>query len=260
MNKTTDNSLQPEEFEILAADYRLTRDSSPNRTFSIPYADLLDSEKSLAYFRGVKGIFETDSELAAVSLFAKRYAFLVVAPGLYAMSCLNKGLNLALENGWIESSYRGQAWLPKARLLDLQVSVPGEGQRSEWRDRVIETMFAGNLSRVWTAMSKAAGISKALLWENTAIYVYWLYEKKFTEEGVSPEQKRRMEEDYRYLLYDAPPRLFGEPRNPIKKFNSPKVIKAESDSPIRMRKTCCLYYLTSDTPHDYCSTCPKRNR
>lgn len=259
MKKTADSLLQPEEYDILAADYRLTRDSSTDRSFSIPFADLLDPEKSLAYFRGVSGIFETDSELATVSLFAKRYAFLVVASGLYAMSAFNKGLNLTLENGWIESTYQGQAWLPKARLLDLQASEPGEGQRSEWRDRVIETMFAGNLSRVWNAVSNAAGISKALLWENTAIYVYWLYEKKFAE-GASPEQKRRMEEDYRYLLYDAPPRLFGEPRNPIKKFNSPKVLTAESDNPIRMRKTCCFYYLTSDTPHDYCSTCPKRNR
>lgn len=259
MKKTIATSLRPEEFNILAADYRLTRDSSPDRTFSVPFVDLLDREKSLAYFRGVSGIFETDSELATVSLFAKRYAFLVIASGLYAMSRFNKGLNLALENGWIESSYQGQVWLPKARLLDLQASEPWAGQRSEWRDQVIERMFAGNLSRVWNAVSKAAGISKALLWENTAIYVYWLYEKKFAE-GASPEQKQRMEEDYRYLLHDAPPRLFGEPRNPIKQFNSPKVSTAESDNPIRMRKTCCFYYLTSDTPHDYCSTCPKRNR
>lgn len=256
-NNTTTTWLEPDQFQALAADYRLTREASADRAFSIPFSDLLDPEQSLNYFRGVSGIFKTDSQTAAVSLFAKRYAFLVIAANLYAMSRFNKGLNLELANGWIESSYQGEAWLPKARLNDWQVSEPSGMQREEWRDEVLERMFAGNLSRVWTAVSQTVKISKAVLWENTAIYVYWLYEKKFAE-GADPEQKRRMEEDYRYLLHDAPPRIFGESRNPLKQFDSPKVLRSGYEKPLRVRKTCCLYYITSDEPADYCSTCPKR--
>lgn len=256
-NNATATWLEPEEFQVLADEYRLTREPSADRTFSIPFTDLLNPERSEAYFRGVSGIFKTDSQSAAVSLFAKRYAFLVIASNLYAMSCFNKGLNLELENGWIESCYQGQAWLPKARLKDWQASEPQADQRNEWRYLILERMFAGNLSRVWNAVSKTARISKALLWENTAIYVYWLYEKKFAE-GAGPEQRRRMKEDYHYLLHDAPPRLFGESRNPLKQFDSPKVFRDGYDKPLRVRKTCCLYYLTSDEPGDYCTTCPKR--
>ncbi|WP_178019152.1 IucA/IucC family C-terminal-domain containing protein [uncultured Paenibacillus sp.] len=256
-NNATATWLEPEQFQALAADYRLTREPSADRTFSIPFTDLLNPEQSLAYFHGVSGIFETDSQTAAVSLFAKRYAFLVIAANLYAISHFNKGLNLELENGWIESSYQGKAWLPKARLHDWQVSEPLDMRREEWRDRLFERMFAGNLSRVWTAVSQTAKISKVVLWENTAIYVYWLYEKKFAE-GADAEQKRRMEKDYHYLLHDAPPRLFGESRNPLKQFDSPKVYRNGYEKPLRVRKTCCFYYITSDEPADYCSTCPKR--
>lgn len=257
MNYAMNTWLEPEELEVLTGVYRLSLNPLAESAFSIPFADLLNQEKCQHYLRGVGDIFETTSETATVSLFAKRYAYLVVASGLYAMSLFNKGLNVTLENGWIESSYQGETWLPKARLLNTEISMPQAGLRKEWRDQIIQQMFAGNLSRVWNALPKTFKISKAVLWENTAIYVYWLYEKKYAE-GASSEQRKQIEEDYHYLLHDAPADLFGESRNPLQQFNNPKTITSESDTPIRVRKTCCYYYLTSDEPNDYCSTCPKR--
>lgn len=252
-----DTSLESEEIQVLTAEYRLALTPGTDPALSIPFADLLNPEKSKEYLRKVSDIFETTSEIATVSLFAKRYAYLVIASGLYAMSRFNKGLNFSVENGWIESSYQGEAWLPKARLMDTEVSMPKAGQRNEWRDQMIQQMFAGNLSKAWNALSKTAKISKAVLWENTAIYVYWLYENKYAE-GASPEQRKQIEEDYNYLLHEAAPHLFGESRNPLQQFYSPKAATAVSDAPIRVRKTCCYYYLASDDPEDYCPTCPKR--
>lgn len=251
------NSLQPEQYQVLADGYRLTQDVTEDRTYCLPFTDLLDPDKSQAYLQKVGQIYETDSSVAAVSMFAKRYAYLVIAANLYALSYFNKGYNLELENGEIESVYLGGAWLPKARLMDWTMTEPAAGRRAEWRDEVLERMFAGNLSRVWSALAKLAKVPKSILWENTAIYVYWLYEKNFGKEATL-EQKQRLEEDYHYLLHAAPAHLFGEKRNPLMQFNSPKVMRSGYEKPIRVRKTCCFYYVTSDKQEDYCSSCPKR--
>ncbi|MEK3732709.1 IucA/IucC family C-terminal-domain containing protein [Paenibacillus sp. FSL M8-0334] len=250
--------LEPNELEVLAAEYRLRQVPSTDRTFSIPFADLVDQDKVAAYLAGVKGIFGTSSETAAASLFAKRYAYLTVAAALYAMSRLNKGLDYTLENGWIESVYDKQLWLPEGRLMDWRVIEPAPGQRSGWRERVLGQLFAGNVSLVWRALAKTARISKSVLWENTATIVYALYEKNYPE-GATPEQLERIRDDYRYLLQEAPGHLFGEKRNPFQQFNTPKRVTAVSDDLIRVRTTCCLKYVVSDKPDSYCRTCPKRH-
>lgn len=256
-NHVMASSLQPEQFQILADHYRLTQEFTEDRTYCLPFTDLLDPDKSQAYLQKVSGIYETDSPVATVSMFAKRYAYLVIAANLYAISHFNQGYNLELKNGVMESVYHGGAWLPKARLTDWTMTEPAPGRRNEWRDEVLERMFAGNLSRVWGALAKLTKVSKSILWENTAIYVYWLYEKKWGE-GANPEQKRQLEEDYHYLLHAAPAHLFGEKRNPLMQFNSPKVARSGYEQPLRVRKTCCFYYMTSNKQDDYCSTCPKR--
>ncbi len=248
--------LDEQELEQLQTNYRLAASVSDHRELSIAFPQLLEAEHCLPFLERVGAFWETDSMTATVSLFAKRYAYLTIAAGLYAMSRYNKGLDLTLENGSLESHLQGEAWLPKAWLQQMEVSCPIEGQRAQWRDDVLERMFAGNLARVWTALSKMTGISQAVLWENTAIYVYWLYENSFIE-NVSEQERLQIEEDYRYLIQEAPAHLFAQRRNPLKKFDSPKRTTAVSDTPIRVRKTCCFYYLASDDPDDYCPTCPK---
>ncbi|WP_256760514.1 IucA/IucC family C-terminal-domain containing protein [Cohnella sp. WQ 127256] len=248
--------FKPEEVDVLVQDYRLMLEPSSDRRFSMPAIDLLNKEKSLEYLAGVSSIFESSSHVATVSLFAKRYSYLIIASSLYAMSVFNKGIDYSIANCHIESYYQGQAWLPRVRLADWPVSQPTEGNRKEWRDQIIHNIFAENIAKAWLSLSKMAPISKAVLWENTAIYVYWLYENKFGE-GVSADQNSRVQEDFEYLLNEAPAHLFGENKNPFARFNSPKKATLASDVPIRIRQTCCYYYLASDEPEDYCPTCPK---
>jgi len=71
------------------------------------------------------------------------------------------------------------------------------------------------------------------------------------------ELKARIQADYDYLRTIAPAHLFGESKNPLAKFDSPKIVTRASSEPIRIRKTCCYYYQASDEPNDYCSSCPK---
>jgi len=248
--------FKPEEIEVLVKDYRLMIEPSEERQFSLPAIDLLDKLKSLEYLDKVSSIFESTSLLATASLFAKRYSFLIIASSLYAMSRFDKGLDYSIENCHIESNYQGKAWLPKVRLTDWQVTQPAEGNRDEWRDQTIHNLFAGNIAKAWHALSESAAISKAILWENTAIYVYYLYENKYAETADSAE-KSRIQADYEYLITKAPGYLFGETKNPLAKFDSPKVTTLASETPLRIRKTCCYYYQVADDPEDYCPTCPK---
>lgn len=247
---------QPEEIEVLVKDYRMATEPSLDRRFSMPAIDLLNDDKCSAYLDRVTSIFEASSRATTVSLFAKRYSFLTIASSLYAMSVYNKGLDYSIENCHIESYHQGQTWLPKVRLADWQFSEPAEGSRNEWRDQIIHNVFAGNLAKAWSFLSESASISKAVLWENTAVCLYWMYEKKFGE-GAGDDQKSRIQKDFEYLLNIAPAHLFGETKNPLTTFDSPKLVTCASETPIRIRKTCCYYYLTSDEPEDYCSICPK---
>ncbi|TFE22867.1 IucA/IucC family C-terminal-domain containing protein [Cohnella luojiensis] len=248
----------PEEIDVLVKDHRLALEPSADRRYSMPATVLLDQDKSLAYLDKVGSIFEAASNVANASLFAKRYSFLIIASSLYAMSRYDKSLDYSIGNCHVESHHQGQTWLPKVRLTDWQVTAPGEGGRNEWRDQVIRNVFADNLSKAWRALSKSASVSISVLWENTAIYVYWLYENKFME-GADAELKVRLQADYDYLRSEAPAHLFGVTKNPLAKFDSPKVVTCASDHPIRIRKTCCYYYLASDESNDFCSSCPKRH-
>ncbi|XEC94539.1 IucA/IucC family C-terminal-domain containing protein [Paenibacillus tarimensis] len=247
--------FKPEELDVLTSVFRLRIDPSPERTFSIPSSDLLDKDKCLAYMEGITGIFESSSMVAVISQFSKRYAYMTMASGLYAMTMFDKGLDYSVDNCHIESVYHGESWLPEVRLTDWQETSPEDGKRSEWRQQVIRNIFADNIAKVWCSIAKAANVPVAMLWENMAISLYWLYEKRMGE-GADERQKARIHEDYHYLLHEAPAELFGETENPLAKFNSPKCATPASDVAIRMRKTCCFLY---EIPGEavYCITCPK---
>lgn len=249
--------LSQNDIHTLTNDYRMTVEPSEDREWSLPVMDLLDPEKSRMYMERVAPIFRTSLSTASVSMFVKRYGFLTAAPVLYAMSLLNKGLDCSVANSHLESFHKGDTWLPKLRLSDAAVSQPEEGKREEWRDWIIERLFADNISKVLRSLMKLVPVSSAVLWENAAIYIFWLYEKRMGE-GATAEQKARMEEDFRYLVQEAPARLFGEARyNPLTRFYTEKRRTKAHEDPFRIRKTCCYYYQTTPGEESFCGGCPK---
>lgn len=248
-------SFTREELEPLTAQFRLTSEVSADRAHSEASARLLDETECAGYIERISRLFGATSGSVGGSLFAKRYSFMAATPVLYAMTMYNKGLDASIENCHVESMFREDGvWIPKLRLNDWQAGVAEDGGRHEWRDRVLRSLFAGNLAKLWRAISKANRVSAATLWENTAVNIYWLYEKRIGEAADSSQQAR-IREDYHYLL-SAPGELFGEKSNPLAKFDSPKVKLPDYEQPLRIRKTCCLYYQT-EGERSYCSICPK---
>ncbi|SEN15305.1 IucA/IucC family C-terminal-domain containing protein [Lihuaxuella thermophila] len=246
--------LLSNELEYLQQHFRVTTLQSGDWPASCSVKDLLEPDSCEAYLTHLSDLLDSPSLVVTASQFSKWYTFMAVLPALYAMSAFNKGLDVSIENCHIESGYQNNNWTPRLKLDNWSAFRP-EGDRNDWRERMVRAVFAENIAKVWRALSACTGISRMLLWENTAVYVYWLYEKKLAE--ADERTRRRAQEDFRYLISGAPPECFGDWIQPLSKYYFEKMPQPGSEEPIRMRKTCCLYYQLAGAG-EYCSNCPKK--
>lgn len=136
---------------------------------------------------------------------------------------------------------------PRLVLEQETVTAPPPGSREAWRDQVLERVFAGHLFPVWSTFAEVSGLKRSLLWENTAVYVYWLYEKKLPQ---FPEaDPARIREDFSHLIQYASRDTFGDTVQPMSRFSR------SSGEAVRIRRTCCLYYRMGPNCSP-CSNCP----
>lgn len=182
------------------------------------------------------------------SMLVKRYAFLA-ALVLYGMSVFNKGIDSSIGNLSLYTEEDDPIWLPSFYFASLEVTTP-ISNREEWREKVIEALFKDNIALMIATISKVSRIAKVILWENVAIYIYWMYESTLEDTSLSEESKKMIQEDFSYVVLEAPPHLFGvKAKNPLTQFFH------EKQNNVRKRSTCCLFYLTSKND-DRCNTCP----
>jgi len=173
---------------------------------------------------------------------------------LYAMSVYDKGLLLSLDNTVIEYGHDDGLWTSSMPLAHSLPLAYGAGEREAWRETLVQALFAGLLKPLWQTFNRVSGVSRRILWENTAVRVYSLYEKRMTKID-EPSVRERYEADFRWLLTQAQPALFGLDYNPLSHFRRPPTLLDEGQRSIRFRRTCCFYYLATE-PAEYCSTCP----
>jgi ferric iron reductase protein FhuF len=242
-------------YEIgILANYRFVV-AEPEKEVQIDFRPFVSEATMGVYLnRFNKGLKAPDLKTAA-SVFMKRHAFLAVLY-LYSMSAFNKKLDVSPENIILADAIKDGLWLPEFYLKNISADVCPDGEREKWRTEAVRHLFADNLFPVMNAISKSANISKLILWENVAVYIFWLYEKILSE-VADPEVKLRAAEDFSYLVELAPGKLFGRySKNPIARFYSEPVYQDETDSYIRIRKTCCYSYLLKEKG-SYCKTCPR---
>ncbi|WP_433744272.1 IucA/IucC family C-terminal-domain containing protein [Falsibacillus pallidus] len=185
---------------------------------------------------------------AAASILAKRLAFLAVIY-FHSMTAFNKRPILDAEKIYvIEHEKEG------LRLLDFYFDQPSMMPYDETIDRSIwlkegwEYLFHGWLMPVFDVLKEEVRISENILWENTAVYLYWLYETVL-------EGRPQASQDFEELIHSEAFQPKGKNGiNPFSKFFLPKSLNGEGKE-VRMRKTCCLSYL-SDEKGTRCQTCP----
>ncbi|MBO0587153.1 IucA/IucC family C-terminal-domain containing protein [Sporosarcina sp. E16_8] len=246
--------LEQDEWDYLKQHFGLCEHAKTSRLYSVSALDLLDEEICSDYLDRLSLILGSPSKMITASQFLKRYAFLTAAPLLYAMTVYNRDLDFSIENCSLELSLD----LPKLEhisLFHVDAVMPDTTIRHVWRDAVIQALFAENIGRLIQVMSKVANVSKLILWENVAVRVFSLYEKRIDETG-NQEVLTRAQADFQYLIHHASGALFGEKQNPISRFYNKPTLSSVINSPIRVRKTCCFYYDIASVK-EYCSNCPK---
>jgi ferric iron reductase protein FhuF len=250
------SQFDPEEMADLSSQFGLIFDPPLTAVNSVRGSDLLESGACAAYLDRLTETMQAPSRMIAASLFSKRYVSLTAVPVLYAMSAFNKGLEFPLEHTALEQpAAPSGGWSPRLRVSEWRVTEPAADRRGAWRSEIIGSLFAGSLAPLWRVLSGVATIPMSVLWENTAVRLFSLYEKRIGQGGGS-RTRERVKEDFAYVIAVAPGSIFGEKENPLTPFYGPLCAQAASGQPVRIRKTCCFYYRVS-ADGSYCSNCPK---
>ncbi|WP_282235140.1 IucA/IucC family C-terminal-domain containing protein [Salinicola endophyticus] len=190
------------------------------------------------------------------SLLSKRLGFLFTGAPLYLLSVCDRGLDLAPANCLVDVRHDGQAWRSTLPLRSLRLQTWSPAARERSRHQLLTQLFAGLITPLWQTLREVGGVPPRMLWENLAVRVYSLYERRLVElDGtqVDAAARQRCEADYRFLL-DADPELFGIDVNPLARFHHAKTRRADGVE-VRYRRSCCLYYRAA-CPVAYCQSCP----
>lgn len=231
--------------------FRLHFEREPQERLWIESADLLDKNNLTTYLEYVTECIHAPNIMVTASLFSKRYSYLLLVPVLYSMSRFNKFFNVAIGNIKIIDGFENDLWLPKLYVKDQTMLMPtNDKERMEWRSLYYKQIFGQHLTKVWDLLSSVGKVPKQTLWENTAIYIFWLFETVLHETSTE-----RTKEDFHFLLFEADGTFFGNNiKNPLTCFYNNKVFKNGLE--IRPRQTCCFFYQISEK--SMCKTCPKK--
>jgi ferric iron reductase protein FhuF len=246
-------AFSPQDWAVLSGVLRLKPLVLRDSQRSLSARALLAEDVCEQLLERLGPVIGSPSRAITASLLAKRFSFLATGACLYAMSVCDKGLLLSLDDCVVEYGHDNGLWTSSMPLPDDPPQGYGPGGREAWRESIVKALFAGLLAPLWQSFNRASGISRRILWENTAVRVYSLYEKRMSKVD-DPRIRLRHEEDFHWLLHQAEPSLFGLDYNPLNHFRrSPTPL--EGGQSIRFRRTCCFYYEASE-PVEYCSNCP----
>ncbi|MGA3802080.1 IucA/IucC family C-terminal-domain containing protein [Pseudomonas fluorescens] len=242
------------EWALLSGGLRLKDSDERDPLRSMKARDLLQEDVCEQLLDALGPVIGSPTRAITASLLGKRLSFLATGACLYAMSVYDKGLLLTLDNAVIEFGHDDGLWTSSMPLHHGQPLTYGANEREAWREALVQGLFAGLLKPLWQTFNRVSGVSRRILWENTAVRIYSLYEKRMAKIEDS-SIRERCEADFNWLLTQAEPALFGLDYNPLSHFRRPPTLVDEGQRSIRFRRTCCFYYLATE-PAEYCSTCP----
>ena len=250
----TSDVRMPNQIDLLQQYYRFVdQESSDGSIF--PSEDLLHSDVLKALLDDqLTPMLNAPSRLVSGSQFSKKYAFLMIAPFFASFTLFDQVMNFRSNNcELIPDDERGLLF-PRLQLKKNDVVSVARMDRKEAVHQALEVVFNGNLRPVLESINEVASVPMPVLWENTAVYFYWLYETKLHSHDLEiPSSK--IQEDFELIL-EASGEYFGQCENPLKKYYHPKKRLLKTNPPVRVRKTCCLYFEVNPE-RTFCKTCPR---
>lgn len=235
--------------------YRFTLEKVHQESdLSITLNDLLQKDQLRTFISRASEHIGSPNVKVTASMFIKRYAFLS-AIYLYAMTAFNKRFHIRLEHMHLQTDEQDPLWLPTFYFSEWRISEP-IGNRDQWRFEAIADFFSNIVTPIVESIKTESKQSKLVLWENIAIYIFWLYETVLAEHE-DEEVCGRAVEDLQFIAQLAPGSLFGHyHENPIKRHYHDKRYIPELGEEVRVRTTCCFFYALTGTP-DRCRICPQ---
>ncbi|MFC0015240.1 MULTISPECIES: hypothetical protein [Allobacillus] len=218
---------------------------------AVSFQQLLDEEFLSSYLPDLKEQFQTNQLLALGSQFIKRLGFILTVPALFLLATSQKKLNVQLKYLYLVSRIKEDLWMPHLYQKSWDApTVEHKADRESYLNQVIQ-----EIAKIISAVHRVAKVPRPLLWENVAVYIYWLYETRLQDENLTLLEQKEAWNDFAYLL-QLDPQCFDERFNPLHRFYTNKIDVKGNDQPIRVRRTCCFYYETN-TKQKYCQGCPK---
>ncbi|PYE47880.1 (2Fe-2S)-binding protein [Paenibacillus barcinonensis] len=218
---------------------------------SIALSELHDEEACREYIRWFQHYIDAPDMKVAASMLAKRLGYLWTAPLVTAMTFHHQHVTFQLENSFLyhpklEEHEKGTRF-PFLAVNEVQAEEL-TGDRSIWREKAVQEMFAVQLTPLLKTFAAIAPLSMSILWENIMVRIGRLFAP---EEGETEQERKIIQEDFSYLTQVASGQVFGVRKNPLTRFTDCKdnVHVAKSE-----RITCCFYYQMSG---EYCLKCPK---
>ncbi|MGX1263170.1 siderophore-iron reductase FhuF [Rossellomorea marisflavi] len=240
----TEAGLSGDQWHILEK-YRFAAHNGETGT---EVSTLLDPAQLDVYISNRLHLIGTEDRTAAASIFIKRYAF-IAAMALMAMTCWNRKIDVTPENMILVDRMKSGLWLPHVHVkhVGMQAFHSNEEKRA-----YIQTLFHKTIVPIIQAVRSSFNVPEMILWENVAVYIYWVYETDdfFIGEGNGSDRG----EDFRMLLSEEHAHWFGTCRkNPLDRFYREK--SPVDGEMIRVRNTCCFSYRL-DGATGTCKTCP----
>ncbi|WP_413376433.1 (2Fe-2S)-binding protein [Paenibacillus taichungensis] len=218
---------------------------------TIALSELHDEAACRKYIRWFQEYIDAPDMKVAASMLAKRIGYLWTAPLVIAMTFHHQHVTFQLENSFLYhptlSANEGGTRFPFLAVNGLRAEPLSE-DREFSREKVVEEMFAVQLTPLLKMLAAIAPLSMSILWENIMVRIGPLYTLEAEE---AERESEHIQADFSYLTQGAPGHVFGVKRNPLTRFTDHKdnipVAKSE-------RITCCFYYQMSG---EYCRKCPK---
>lgn len=130
--------------------------------------------------------------------------------------------------------------------------------REKWRKSTLESFYRENARPLIEALALSASIDSGQLWGQIVTEMHsqidtWLIEA--SDESV----KRRITDDFRFLIHGLDADVFGLRKNPyhVRLRTVDNLFKQGCQTYIKA--ACCLAYRTEDegNDHKYCYACPR---
>ncbi|MDP4553435.1 siderophore-iron reductase FhuF [Alkalihalobacillus macyae] len=211
---------------------------------------ILDEEKITEILQGLVDEGHFPNLFVAGSQFMKRYGIMTIAPIFFAFTMWNKRIEAGPDQLGYRIEFEQDSWTMKLAVRNEWI---GPENRTDARAKLANELINQNLAPFVETMVKATKLSATILWENAAIYLFWIYETLIPSKG-NEEQKQRAKEDFHYIVHQFQCTSFTCGTNPFLPYYTEKKERAEGT--MRTRKTCCLRdQISPDTM--CCKTCPK---